>query len=79
MTKSLRTRAHRVLLEELKAARHSAGLSQQAVADILDVPQSYVAKVELGERRLDVIEFLKLVEAISGSWGKILEKVSSTK
>lgn len=79
MSKSLRTRAHRALIQELKAARHSAGLSQQTVADILDVSQSYVAKIELGERRIDVIEFLQFVRAVDGSWEAILEKVTSTK
>ena len=79
MSKSLRTRAHRVLIQELRAARHSAGLSQQAVADILEVSQSYVAKIELGERRIDLIEFLQFVRAVDGSWEAILEKVTSTK
>lgn len=42
----------------------SAKLTQQAVADRLGKPQSYVAKVEGFERRLDVIEFLMLAKAV---------------
>jgi len=79
VNKSLRSRAHRVLIQELKSARHSAGLSQQDVADILGVPQSYVAKIELGERRIDVVEFLQMVEAVNGSWTEILDLVASAK
>ncbi|MGE0055696.1 MAG: helix-turn-helix domain-containing protein [Hyphomicrobium sp.] len=39
-------------------------LTQQAVADLLGKPQSYVAKVEGLERRLDVIEFLTMARVI---------------
>lgn len=39
-------------------------MTQQAVADLLGKPQSYVAKVEGLERRLDVIEFLTMAAAI---------------
>ncbi len=77
MAKSLRSEAHQVLIQELKKARHAAGLSQQQVADVLGVRQSYVAKVELGERRIDVVEFLQLVDAVSASWPDILKRVSA--
>ena len=48
----------------LITARRDAGLTQQAVADKLGRPQSFVAKVEGRERRLDVLEFLQLAEAV---------------
>lgn len=38
----------------------AAGLRQIDVATALDRPQSYVAKIESGERRLDFIEVLDL-------------------
>ena len=77
VNKTLRTPAHRKLVQELRTARHEAGLSQQQVAELLGVPQSYVAKIELGERRIDVIEFLQLVAAIDASWLEILGRVDS--
>ncbi|HAO35831.1 MAG TPA: XRE family transcriptional regulator [Hyphomonas sp.] len=77
MNKTLRTPAHRKLVQELRTARREAGLSQQQVAELLGVPQSYVAKIELGERRIDVIEFLQLVAAIDASWLEILGRVDS--
>ena len=77
MNKTLRTPAHRKLVQELKKARRDAGLSQQQVADLLGVPQSYVAKIELGERRIDVIEFLKFVEALDASWSDILGQIDT--
>jgi len=41
-----------------------AGLTQHEVAERLGRPQSFVAKVEGGERRLDVIEFIELTRAL---------------
>lgn len=52
-------------------------MSQKEVADKIGVPQSFVAKVELGERRIDVIEFLKLVNALDASRDEILDLVES--
>ena len=77
VNKTLRTPAHRKLVQELRTARREAGLSQQQVAELLGVPQSYVAKIELGERRIDVIEFLQLVAAIDASWLEILGRGDS--
>ena len=44
--------------------RIEADLTQAHVAARLERPQSFVAKYEGGERRLDVIEFLEVAEAI---------------
>lgn len=57
MKKSVHTKEYRALCAELRAMRDSAGLSQRDLAAKLDVPHSWVAKVEAGERRIDVIEF----------------------
>lgn len=43
----------------LKRARIEAGLAQQEVASKLGKPQSYISKIESGERRLDVLEIKK--------------------
>jgi transcriptional regulator with XRE-family HTH domain len=59
-TKSLRSAEHRALCRLLVAERQKTGLTQMDVAARLGKPQSYVAKYEGGERRLDVIEFLQV-------------------
>lgn len=64
MPSSIHTEVYKALIDRLVAARTDAGLTQQAVADRLGKPQSYVAKVEGLERRLDVIEFLTMAGAI---------------
>jgi transcriptional regulator with XRE-family HTH domain len=46
------------------AARKEAKLTQETLARCLNKPQSFVAKYESGERRLDVIEFILVTRAI---------------
>jgi transcriptional regulator with XRE-family HTH domain len=56
MDKSIFTAEYAVLLELLRAARATAGLSQVELARRLGVSQSFVTKMESGDRRLDVIQ-----------------------
>jgi transcriptional regulator with XRE-family HTH domain len=48
----------------LVEARKKAGSSQAQLAAKLSRPQSFVSKYERGERRLDVIEFRTVAEAL---------------
>ena len=48
----------------LVEARKSAGLTQVQLAKRLSRPQSYISKAERGERRLDVVEFFEVANAI---------------
>ena len=66
MTKTLRTPEHIFLCQRLRQVRLDAGLTQADLADRLGKPQSFVAKVETHERRLDVIEFVKWMAACGG-------------
>ncbi|ABV93843.1 hypothetical protein Dshi_2106 [Dinoroseobacter shibae DFL 12 = DSM 16493] len=66
MTKTLRTPEHVYLCQRLRQVRLDAGLTQADLAERLDKPQSFVAKVETQERRLDVIEFAKWMAACEG-------------
>jgi len=62
MGRSIYSKDYKKIIERLKKARIEADLSQQAVADKLDKPQSYISKIESGERRLDVAEMKKLTQ-----------------
>ena len=53
---------YRRLLDKLKEARAKAGLTQIEVAKKFKKPQSFVAKFESGERRLDFVEVEKLAK-----------------
>ncbi|MEK7131714.1 MAG: helix-turn-helix transcriptional regulator [Patescibacteria group bacterium] len=62
MSKSIYSKEYKEIIERLKKARIEVGLSQQAVADKLSKPQSYISKIESGERRLDVVEIKKFAK-----------------
>jgi transcriptional regulator with XRE-family HTH domain len=53
-------------------ARKAAGLTQHALARRLKKPQSFVAKYEGGERRLDVVEFIRISRALDADPLKLL-------
>jgi transcriptional regulator with XRE-family HTH domain len=59
MSKSVYSKDYKDIIERLKTARIEVGLAQQEVADKLGKPQSYISKIESGERRLDVAEMKK--------------------
>jgi len=56
MPKTIYSKEHRKLVEKLKKARKEAGLDQEAVAKLLRVSQSYISKMEAGQRRIDVVQ-----------------------
>ena len=60
MSKSIYSKDYKEIIERLKTARIEAGLAQQEVAGKLGKPQSYISKIESGERRLDVAEMKKI-------------------
>ncbi len=59
MSKSIFSKDYKDIIERLKKARIDAGFTQQEVAEKLDKPQSFISKIESGERRLDVAEVKK--------------------
>ena len=62
--KSLRSRRHRALCAALVAARKTAGFSQHELALRLKTSQTVIARIEIGERRIDVIEFIDLARVL---------------
>ncbi len=73
--KTLRSRRHRALCAALVAARKTARLSQQDVADRIKTSQTVIARIETGERRIDVIEFIDIVHALGQDPHKLLDEV----
>lgn len=63
MRKSIYSRQSKLLCEELVKIRKSAGLTQRDLAKKLGRERSFVAKVELGERRVDLVEFCWICKA----------------
>ena len=79
MRKSVHSRQYRVFIDCLVAARKAAGLSQQELASRLRKPQSFVAKYEARERRLDVVEFLQIAEKLGVDPHAILRETEAAR
>ncbi len=75
MAKSLHTPEYEHFRSLLISAREAAGLTQEAVAGRLDRPQSFVAKYEGGERRLDVVELVQVCHALGVDVHAVLNEV----
>jgi len=61
------------LRDWLVSKRKEAKLTQRGLADQLDVVYSIVSKVEKGERRLDIIEFITYCKAMDADPSEFLE------
>jgi transcriptional regulator with XRE-family HTH domain len=62
MEKAIYSREQDSLVERLKKARLEAGLDQADVARILGKSQSFISKIESGQRRIDVIQLKKIAD-----------------
>ena len=58
MTRSINTDEMLALQDWLKSQHKSQNLTMQNLADRMARPNSFIAKVEQGERRLDVVEYI---------------------
>jgi transcriptional regulator with XRE-family HTH domain len=56
MKNDIYSSGHKFLAQQLKKARESAGLDQKEVAKLLGRTQSYISKIEAGQRRIDVVQ-----------------------
>ena len=68
-------REYKKLGSVLCAAREAAGMTQQVLAKRLSKPQSFVSSYESGQRRLDVLEFLRMAAAIDADPIKLFAEV----
>lgn len=75
MRRSIHSTPYVVLREQLANARIAAALTQEELAAKLGRPQSYIAKYETGDRRLDVVEFLEVCASIGIEPANVLDAV----
>lgn len=67
--------SYRALIGQLAQCRRQARITQQQLADQLGKPQSFVAKIETHERRLDIIEFIRICHLIGVSPAWVIAQV----
>ena len=76
MEKSLGSKQHKALVELLIAKREAAGMTQAELANRLGEYQSFVARLESGQRRVDVVEFLELARILGFDPSKAIRAIN---
>jgi len=67
MSKTIYSKEHRYIVKQLKKAREETGLSQEQVAKILNKTQSYISKIESGQRKIDVVQLKEFAKVYKKS------------
>jgi ribosome-binding protein aMBF1 (putative translation factor) len=73
-TASLHEEAYARFIRLLVEKRVRSGLSQQALADKLGWNQSIIAKIETAQRRLDIIELIRIARAVGFDPARIVHE-----
>ena len=71
MPRTLDLAAYKWLIGQLKRNREEQGVTQALLAKKLDRPQSYIAKIENLDRKLDVIDFIQICNALDMDVGEL--------
>ena len=64
MPKTIFTGANQVIVEVLRRTRERSGLTQEELASRIERDQSHVSLIEGSQRRLDLVEFIRIAEAL---------------
>ena len=72
MPRTLDSAVYKKLVRQLRNRRLSKGETQTSLALKLGRPQSFIAKIEGLERKLDVLEFIQFCDALDIKPGSLL-------
>jgi len=75
MEKSVHSENQKKFQQLLRELREAKELRQEDVAEALEVPQSFVSKIESGERRLDILELREVCEVLGISLAKFCKQL----
>lgn len=74
MDKAIYSKDHKFLVEQLKKARTEASLDQEKAAKLLGRTQSYISKVESGQRRIDIVQLKEFAKVYKKELGFFIKK-----
>jgi transcriptional regulator with XRE-family HTH domain len=75
MPKTIFTGENLAVVEVIKDARAAAGLKQAELAALVEKDQSWVSLVEGSQRRLDVVEFIQIAQALGVEPATLLNRI----
>ncbi len=64
MKKSVHSKLSKQFCDRIRSLREDAGMTQRDLAKALDREHGMVARIELGERRVDFVEAYQLFKAL---------------
>lgn len=73
MNKSIYTKVHKEIVNKLKKARENVGLSQLEAAEKVGKTQSYISKVESGQRQIDIVELKNFAQVYKKSFKEFFD------
>jgi transcriptional regulator with XRE-family HTH domain len=75
--KQLRSPRHRTLIAVIVAARQAADLTQRQLAAKLKRSNSFVWKLEAGERQINVLEFIEIARVLGVKASKLMADIEA--
>lgn len=79
LDKTLGSKQHQSLIDFLVQQRERLGMTQSELADAIGEYQSFIARLESGQGRVDVIEFLRLAEVLNFDANAVLGDLEKLK
>ena len=79
MNKTIGSARHKTLIDLLIQKRESAGLTQAGLAERLGEYQSFVARLESGQRRIDVVELIEIAEVLGFDASALVQAVQQAR
>jgi DNA-binding XRE family transcriptional regulator len=67
---------YRAIIEKLVSARRAAGMTQTDLGQALGTDQSQISKIERAERRLDIVDYVRICRALGIDPGAPLRDIS---
>ena len=77
MQKSIHSKEYTAVCAKLLEMRKATGMTQHQLADALEREQSFVWRIEKGERRLDVVEFFWVCNALGYDASEVYSELCS--
>jgi transcriptional regulator with XRE-family HTH domain len=74
MTKTIYSKDHKFLVERLKKARIEENIDQKKAAELLGKTQSFISKIEAGQRRIDVVQLKEFARVYKKSLNYFIKK-----
>ena len=78
MRKSIRSKRHQLLAQAIGEQRVQAGLTQFEVARRLGRHQPFMANIESGDRRIDIVELLDIADIIDLDVTALIKRLRDT-